>query len=71
MLRSQTKYSTFWQNQVIKSGQIVGIGGREEEDNTQDVPEEGNIPADDIDESNRPGQEIESIKGKIYLFIDS
>jgi len=54
------------QNEVIKSGSIVGADGKEEEDTTQDVPTDGTDAPEDIDESERPGQEIEEIKSTEY-----
>lgn len=48
---------------VIKEGSIVGPLGRTDEDTTEPVPEDAELP-DEVDEANSPGQEIEDIKGR-------
>ena len=49
---------------MIKAGVIVGIDGRENEDTTQEVPTDGTTQPDQIDESKRPGSDIEATKSK-------
>lgn len=49
---------------MIKAGVIVGIGGRDNEDTTPDVPTDGTTQPDTMDESKRPGSDLKAKKSK-------
>lgn len=58
------------QGVTLAAGSIVGPSGRKEEDTSQDVPEDESLATDEMDESDRPGQDVQEIKSKwrIHMF---
>ncbi|XP_052806223.1 uncharacterized protein LOC128235441 [Mya arenaria] len=56
-------YKLVYKGKTIKAGFIVGTEGRKEEDTSQTVPTDGTVPPEDLAETQRPGTDIDEIKG--------
>ncbi|WAR06113.1 hypothetical protein MAR_021482 [Mya arenaria] len=50
-------------DRIIKAGFIVGINGRRNEDTSQTVPTDGTDPPQGLAETQRPGADIDDMKG--------